>query len=298
METNRNKKITLIALLILVLGAAVIYFVNRTKTVVTMSEAPATDITENKTAKKDEDAQILFATNSVGENAYKIEKDGKWCVIFQGVEGKCYDSVSRPIFSSDGKQFAYAAENDGRWVVVLNNSEETMAYDGVSSIVFSPDGTSVAIVAEKGEKELVIADGAEGKEYEDISTLETWSGPDGQVVFSPDGEEIAYKVEEEGQEMVVIDGEEGKKYDEIGNFDFSEDSEQFAYEAETGDEDMIVIDGRETAAKNESSSPSAPATPPAGSETSSVSSGNANSGGKPRFTVCEKNMATGEECNF
>lgn len=296
---NKNKKYVLALIpVLIILGVFVFYFAGKIEISPLAGEKANIPNVANRPAETIAEQKILFAVNGSGENAYKIERNGKWCVIFKGTEGPCYDSVSNPVFSPDGTQFAYVAEKDGQWVVVLSDNTETLAYDGVSSIVFSPDGTSVAIVAEKEENELVIVDGKEGKEYADISTLETWSGTDGQVVFNPDSDEVAYKVEEGDQEMVVINGEEGKKYDEIGNFDFSEEGDQFAYEAETGGEEVTVIDGQETADSNTPAVPPSSPSAPGSSNDSSVSSGNVNNGSKPRFTVCEKNMATGEECNF
>lgn len=299
MEKIRRKKITTIVFGILILSAGIIFLSGQVK----KNAAPTKETGVLQEAKppvaEGEIEKVIFATNQAGEAAHKIKRDGKWCVSWRGTEGKCYDSVSRPLFSQDGNQFAYAAEIDGHWVVVLNNQEETVAYDVVSAIVFSPDGSRVAIVAAKEEKELVILDGEEGNEYEAILTLETWSGAVGPVIFSSDGEDVAYKAEVGDQEMVVINEKENEQYDEIGNFDFSEDGNQFAYEAETGSAEVVVINGQETSASNPPPAPTAPvASAGDNSGSSSVSSGNVNNSNRPRFTVCEKNVATGEDCNF
>ncbi len=61
----------------------------------------------------------------------QLEKDDKWFIVVDGVEGKQYDEVELvPYkFSGDFKQLVYKAKNGGKWFVVLNGVEGKQ-YDG------------------------------------------------------------------------------------------------------------------------------------------------------------------------
>lgn len=73
--------------------------------------------------------QIVWTPDS-SQLAYVVSKKGQHFVVFNGKEGKHYDSIDGLNFSPDGKYLAYAAYNRkaNKWVVVINE-QEGKAYD-------------------------------------------------------------------------------------------------------------------------------------------------------------------------
>ena len=215
-------------------------------------------------SKLEDNTRIFFASNGK-TTVYKIKKDDKWAVIWNDREGKLYDYVSNPVFSTDGSQLAYSAELNGQALVVINNIQEISAYDRAFGLVFSPDGQEIAFVSIKDDgTSLVISavvnnngsgaieNGQEGQTYQGIGFLETPSGDSVYIIWSPDGEHMAYLVEEDGQVFVVIDGQEGERYDDITDIHFDEDG-QIVYTAEENDQETIVINDQIVSTENTSS---------------------------------------------
>lgn len=56
-----------------------------------------------------------------------------------------------------------------------------------------------------GSSRVVVADGIEGKQYDDAE----------RIIFSPDGRHLAYIGTSGGKTFMVLDGVEGKQYDDI-----------------------------------------------------------------------------------
>jgi len=109
--------------------------------------------------------EIVFSPDSK-HVAYVAYRNG-YCVVVDGVEGKKYNYVECPRFSSDSNRVAYDAEQGEKWLVVVDGVEEKN-YDLVGNIAFSPDSKHVAYGAKRDEKWFVIVDGTESKEYDAI----------------------------------------------------------------------------------------------------------------------------------
>src|SRR5262249_715626 len=78
------------------------------------------------------------------------------------------------------------------------------------NLTFSVDGKRLAYVARRGEQWLVVADGKDGKLYEQVAG--------GTLGFTHDGRSLAYAAQasKEGTAgVLVIDGEERTRYERI-----------------------------------------------------------------------------------
>jgi Tol biopolymer transport system component len=66
-------------------------------------------------------SRIAYPASIVTNSIFK----DKVFFMLDGVKGKSYDSVTDPVFSSDGKSFAYAAytKKENKWRVVVNGTE-------------------------------------------------------------------------------------------------------------------------------------------------------------------------------
>jgi Tol biopolymer transport system component len=123
------------------------------------------------------------------------------------VRATAYDHIGAPVFSPDGKWFAYAAEVGGKQFVVVNNFmgssavlKEGKKYDSVRNIIFSPDSLWIAYAAEKrGKHFLVISrkDMSRHKEKVYDKILQFVFSPDGKYLLSgvQSGNELLWEVE-------------------------------------------------------------------------------------------------------
>jgi Tol biopolymer transport system component len=116
----------------------------------------------------------------------------------------------------------------GEKELAVADGVEGKEYDNISDhckMIFSPDGKRFAYVAKRGQKTLVVADGKEGKQYDNID----WS-----PIFSPENKHLAYiaSIGDGRKCFIVEDGVEGKSYELVENLVFSPDSRKLACEAE------------------------------------------------------------------
>jgi Tol biopolymer transport system component len=206
--------------------------------------------------------------------------DGVERVVVDGVEVTDYDKVlSPPLFSPDGKHFAYAV---GRWrdakkFVVVVDGKEGKTYEGtVSDLTFSPDGRHLAYRAATwtSSRFMMVVDGKAGAECDVVSDFQF--GADGtrfayvarkgltevcvtdageerasfqitDLLLSPDGKHVAYKALRTDGHSVVRDGKEGKPYFQIldHSLRFSPDGQRLAYMAMLPGGLTVVADGLE-----------------------------------------------------
>lgn len=265
-----------IILFIAVIVSGVILFINKKQTdsIIKSSEDM---ISQSLIARKKGDAnkEVLFATCG-DKDVYKINKGKKFSVTIDGKESPDYDCLATPAFSQDCQQFAYSACADGKVFVVVNGAPLPGAYDSISEIVFSPDGTKLAYVAGKNEKYTVVLNGNEGKEYQEIGSLQTETKLS-SIIFSPDSQNIFYKVVEDQSVFLVVNGKEGKRYSDITNFYFSDDGKQFAYDAISGNKEVTVINNKEVVVTSNASGTTNTNT---NTNTNTANSGGSNSNSK------------------
>jgi hypothetical protein len=244
---NNNKKI--LPILIVFLFSVIIILL----IVWTRSKKPTTINTPVATQSKPaQNPDIFFASN--GKNTvYKIKKGDQWSVIWNGQEGKLYDFVSNPVFSSDGSQIAYNAEIGGQAYVVVNNNQEINAYQKANYIVFSKDGTTIAFVATKDDGSYVVISAEiqnitetlkESKSFKEIALANDADGNSSAIIMNDDGSKIAYVIKENDKIYVVVDGQKSQGYDDILSFSFSEDGSSFTFEAQNGNSVLTIVNNQ------------------------------------------------------
>jgi Tol biopolymer transport system component len=123
--------------------------------------------------------------------AYKARKNGKYCVMNDGVRGPDYDMISALAFAPDGGKLAYTAYQSGKWFVVVGDARGP-SFDDVYSPYFSPDSSRIAYVAKQADKRVMIVSQIDkmwpGAGYNAGSECDVVYAP----IFSVDGSAVAY----------------------------------------------------------------------------------------------------------
>ncbi|HRY82587.1 MAG TPA: hypothetical protein P5232_02720 [Candidatus Moranbacteria bacterium] len=256
---EKNKNIVLPVLLIVLFSALVIFAIIWSKSK-KPAEVSAPIATQNTPAQENPD--IFFASNGKS-TVYKIKKGDQWSVIWNGEEGKSYDFVSNPVFSSDGSQIAYNAEVGGQAYVVINNTQEINAYQKSNYITFSKDGKTIAFVATKDENSYVVISAEiqnitetlkESKSFKEIAVAKDANGNSSAIIMNDDGSKIAYVIKENDKIYVVVNGQKSQGYDDVLSFSFSDDGSKFTYEAQNGNTVLTVVNNQVVSSTNSNSS--------------------------------------------
>lgn len=100
-------------------------------------------------------------------------KGEHWSEVFarrDGKRGKAYDDISTPVFSPDGKRFAYTGDRGPQWFLVLDGQPEVPIEGIVShSLIFSPDSSRLAYaVAKPDTRAHLVVDGKAGPAHDRI----------------------------------------------------------------------------------------------------------------------------------
>jgi len=222
------------------------------------AKAPTLKVTETSYGKIDwYDGLDLFCSPDARHAAWIAVKEGKKYIMLDGIAGKTYEDVGKPIFSPDSKRLAYWAKSENKYFFVVDGIEGDK-YDAVGNVwgnrhdeehaplnfVFSPDSMHFAYRAQQDNKSMLVVDGMpETIEYDYVY----------YPVFSPDSKRLAYCAGRDGKAVFVVDGKEEKAdYDGIMDIPvFSPDSERVAYIAHryrgTGMKSVyvVVVDGKE-----------------------------------------------------
>ncbi len=162
-------------------------------------------------------------------------------VVLDGEVQRSYDKVLRPIFSDDGRRYAYLAERERKVFLVVDGKEELGPFDGMRAR-FSSDGRRLLYEARAGDKTQVVLDGQELGQYDEVT----------DAVFSDDGQQVAYAARVGQDAFVVVNGKPGKAYREIwkDSLRFSPDGKRVGFIAvnKTGGNYWVpVVDGKEGA---------------------------------------------------
>ena len=124
-------------------------------------------------------------------------------VVIDGKQEKTkYRLLSMPVFSEDGRHYAYtggafaSAPGKGDKMVFVADGREYD--DGVSGFLgesprFSPDGQRFAYCATVGSTNFVVADGKKERAYTNV----------GDIVFSPDSKHLAHAASRDGKWCMV-----------------------------------------------------------------------------------------------
>ncbi len=179
-------------------------------------------------------AHTAYAADSGGATARQR------FVVLDGVPGQRYeaplmsmqysrrdsDFVGQPVFGGpDGKRLAYRATR-GKLAFVVADGQEGKEYEQIGGIAFSPDGQRLVYVAVRDKQWVMIGSGApEGKEaqYEAL----------GSPAFGANGR-LGFQAKREGKQFIVVDGVEGTKYGWASAPRFSPDGKHVAYFASHG----------------------------------------------------------------
>ena len=113
-----------------------------------------------------------------------------------GRKPKKYQEAGQPVYSSDGKGYAYIARQDQRFFVVVSGKEGPV-FDMVVTPMFSPDGKYLVYRARNDGKRFVVVADAIGKTVSQHPAYEQVFQP----VFTDDGKSVAYGVKD-GNKLV------------------------------------------------------------------------------------------------
>ncbi len=161
-------------------------------------------------------------------------------VVVDGEAQKPYDEVLRPIFSNDGKRYAYLARREKKaFVVVVDGKEEPGTFESMSCR-FSPDSQHMLYEGQVDGKALVFLDGKELGQYDDVE----------DVVYSDDGQQLAYTARRGDDWFVVANGRPSKPYKRVwrNSLRFSPDGKRMGYIASNKNDWrkwVPVVDGKE-----------------------------------------------------
>jgi hypothetical protein len=232
----------------------------------------------------DQISEAYFAPVA-GLVVYMTKRSGLRAYVRNGVERRTYALISRPVFSKDGKTFAYGAENVNRKRFVVRDTgasqEEGPAFDYLEedSIVLSRDGRRVACIGYNGgdDSKYYIADSRQDPVGPFRWATDLILSPDGahmacavkegdeqryavhvdgrragevfeetkNPVFSADGR-LFYAGKRAGKWLVVAGRDLGRPCERVSRVVLSPDGRRFAYEAELGkDRSVLVLDGVE-----------------------------------------------------
>lgn len=181
--------------------------------------------------------------------AYVAGKGDKRFMVVDGVAGKEYDDMDRPVWSADSAHLTYTVRRGDKCFAVLDG-EEGPPYEWLDpnapgslwllvSPAIGPAGEPIAYPATLGGEFFVVVDHTEGKHYEWL--LEPY------VVMSADGKHMGYLACEDGLCFAVVDAVEGKHYASVdeGSITLSPEGGHIAYRAFDGEKQFAVVDGVE-----------------------------------------------------
>jgi len=169
-------------------------------------------------------------------------KTGTSHVVVDGEAQKPYEEIYRPIFSNDGKRYAYLARREkNAFVVVVDGREEPGTFQSMSCR-FSPDSQHMLVEGQVDGKALVFLDGKELGQYDEVEDL----------VYSDDGQQLAYTVRRGDEWFVVINGKPSKAYKRVwkSSLRFSPDGKRIGFIASNKNDWrkwVPVVDGKEGA---------------------------------------------------
>ncbi|HJV36738.1 hypothetical protein [Geomonas sp.] len=159
-------------------------------------------------------------------------------VFLDGRSGPPYTGGYDPVFSADGKHFAFVAEEEEKMFVVVDGKRgATYPIIHKGGPVLSSDGNHVSYVVRQDKQDFVVTDGVPGPHYDRIYA--------GSVRFSPDGKHLAHSALKGRKRYIVVDGVPGPSHDSVGESPvLSVDGKRLAYIVINGDKQFVMIDGK------------------------------------------------------
>ncbi len=194
-------------------------------------------------------AEGLRWTND-GRIAYRATNGSQWFVVVGGTPGPATQSVGMPVFSADGKKFAYegsrgiGAAGDITSCTVYVNGAKGADFAACGQPAWSGDGSVWAHTVRIGKPgnatrgfytvEAMVVNGKVGPEYLTVSN----------PFFAPKGKALAYRAKTEAGWTMNLDGKAHDTYDDMGSAVFSDDGKHLAYQASKNRKHFVVIDGK------------------------------------------------------
>ena len=198
-------------------------------------------------------AQIRFSPGGK-RVAYIAKREGRLCVVVDGIEGPWYDNVGfvlggwgnayagyylrEVLLSGDAGHYLYAAERGGKPFIVTDGVEGP-EFDEIDirSITSSADGKRFGYAARRGEKWFFVVDAREYGGHDEISPPRTR--------FSEDSPHFAYVARDGEKWGVVLDGKVQGTYDTVGRPTFAKNGGTLTYEVNVGGRHFFVSNGVE-----------------------------------------------------
>lgn len=188
----------------------------------------------------------LAGTMDLSRLGFIIQNGNDIAALIDGqVVGHGYYAIGadRIAFSQNGKHYAYKARRGSEAKgnsVVIRDGVEGKVYDAIQPLpTFSPDGNHLLYVAKPAAmKTCLVADDKEGPGFDGISAS--------TAVFSPDSQRTAYAASLAGKVVAVIDGKPQTPYVLMRMPPmFSPDSKHVVYVSGSPKQFSAVLDGVE-----------------------------------------------------
>jgi rRNA maturation protein Nop10 len=115
-----------------------------------------------------------------------------------------FDEEGQPVFSPDGKHWAYRGRLKKNKEIILLDGQESPEFEEITNLVFSPDSQHFAYrVKLKKKQESIVLDGKETGQFDAVT----------KPVFSPDSRRLGYFAKREKKWRMMVDGQEGPEFE-------------------------------------------------------------------------------------
>jgi hypothetical protein len=182
---------------------------------------------------------FAIVSPEAARTALLVHEQPRWRIILDGRSEEAYDVVKWPLFSDDGRHFAYMAGSDKGQFVILDGVRQKV-YDSVEWPLFSDDGRTVTHAATEGAKHFMVVNGVEQKAYDAV----------GVPMRNPVTGALIYPAASGDEAFVVVDGVEQTHYDHPKGAELrlhiriSPDGKRMAYSATRRDKQIAILDGK------------------------------------------------------
>jgi Tol biopolymer transport system component len=196
--------------------------------------------------------RLIFSADGTSA-AYAAVIEGKWHVVKDGIKGPAFKEIEAFTYSSATSDILYAVNNEeGNKSIVLNDVPGKF-YAAIGSPLFSPNGKHYAYPASQGGKEMfMVIDGQEQPGRYPIIGIPAEEKPGKfsfaaqQPFFSSKGSRVAFPVYDPDSKtaFMVVDGKPQPSFEAVMQPIFSDDEKHVAYMAKKGGRWRMVVNGQ------------------------------------------------------